>query len=135
MLLAVTGCMLVGASLFLITAARADTPIKYYSTSPSTTQAGGHPDVEIDFGLKNRILQGSTNPCDCEDAKNSTVHLPAGFIGNPHATPQCSIAEFALNECPIDSQIGIVNIAVTASETLTSTAPSTIWSPHPTSRV
>ena len=30
----------------------------------------------------------------------------AGFIGNPHATPQCSIADFSADDCPIDSQIG-----------------------------
>jgi hypothetical protein len=99
--------------LLLSAPALANTPIESYSVLPSTTQAGGHPDVEISFGVKNRILQASQNPCDCEDAKDTTIHFPAGFIGNPHATPQCSNAEFATNTCPIDSQIGIVSIGVT----------------------
>ncbi len=42
--------------------------------------------------------------------------MPAGFIGNPHATPQCTIADFSADNCPIDSQIGIVN-AVAGGQT------------------
>ena len=88
--------------------AGANTPITAYSALPSTAQAGGHPDVEIHFAVENRVLQHSQSPCNCEDAKDAIVHLPPGFIGNPHATPQCSIAEFSADECPIDSQVGIV---------------------------
>ncbi len=73
-------------------------------------QAGGHPDVEIYFEVENRVLQHSQSACNCEDVKDAIVHFPPGFIGNPHATPQCSIAEFSANECPIDSQVGIVNV-------------------------
>jgi len=91
--------------------AEANTPITKYSALPSTEQAGGHPDVEIQFSVKNRVLQQSQTACDCEDAKNATVHLPAGFIGDPHATPQCTIAEFSSDSCPIDSQVGIVNVS------------------------
>ncbi|MGA8746208.1 MAG: hypothetical protein WB507_10130 [Solirubrobacterales bacterium] len=102
-----------GALWLLPSASQADTPIETYSTLPSTTQAGGHPDMEINFAVKNRIDQASHNPCDCEDAKNTTVHFPPGTIGNPHAAPQCSLAEFSTNTCPIDSQIGVVEIGVT----------------------
>ncbi len=87
------------------------TPILSFSVEPSNTQAGGHPDIEILFRVKNRLLQRSTSACACEDAKDATVHLPTGFIGNPHATPQCEIADFAADTCPIDSQVGIVSIA------------------------
>ena len=93
--------------------AQSEQGIEFFSTQPSNTQAGGHPDVEIDFGVTNRIRLASANPCDCEDAKNTTVEFPSGFIGNPHATPQCSMAEFATNTCPIDSQVGIVHAGVT----------------------
>jgi hypothetical protein len=94
------------------TEAEAGQKIEFFSALPSTTQAGGHPDVEIDFGVPNRIRLADPNPCDCEDAKNSTVEFPAGFIGNPHAAPQCSMAEFATDSCPIDSQVGIVHVGV-----------------------
>ena len=63
--------------------------------------------------MENRVLQHSQSACNCEDVKDATVHLPTGFIGNPHATPQCTVAQFAANECPIDSQVGIVNVFAT----------------------
>ena len=69
--------------------------------------------MEIHFAVENRVLQHSQSPCNCEDAKDAIVHLPPGFIGNPHATPQCSIAEFSADECPIDSQVGIANVNAT----------------------
>ena len=53
----------------------------------------------------------------CEDAKDTTVHLPAGFIGNPHLLPQCSIADFSADSCPIDSQVGIAKVEVETGET------------------
>jgi hypothetical protein len=104
---------LVAAAMALPASAGANTPITTYSGLPSTGQAGGHPDVEVHFAVENRVLQHSQSPCNCEDAKDAIVHLPPGFIGNPHATPQCSIAEFSADECPIDSQVGIANVSTT----------------------
>ena len=92
--------------------AQANAPILKFSAVPGNAQAGGHPDLEVQFEIKNRLLQQSQSACNCEDAKNATVHLPAGFIGNPHATPQCSIADFSADKCSLDSQVGIVNIDV-----------------------
>jgi hypothetical protein len=103
----------VAAAMALPAAAGANAPITTYSALPSAGQAGGHPDVEIHFAVENRVLQHSQSPCNCEDAKDAIVHLPPGFIGNPHATPQCSIAEFSGDECPIDSQVGIANVNAT----------------------
>ena len=91
--------------------ASANAPIDSFSALPSVTQAGGHPDVAIQFATENRITQKSQSPCNCEDPKDASVHLPAGFIGNPYATPQCSLrADFSAEECPVDSQIGMVEI-------------------------
>lgn len=106
--------VVIGGVAFLSSAwpgpAVASTPIMQYSAMPSSTQAGGHPDVEISFEVENRQLQRSNNPCNCEDAKDATVHLPPGFIGDPHATPECTLADFSANECPVDSQVGIVSV-------------------------
>ena len=105
-------CVAIAMGL-LPAAAQANTPISFYAATISTAQAGGHPDFEISFSVKNRILQESQSPCNCEDAKDSIVHTPAGFVGNPHATPQCTLAEFAINTCAIDSQVGIANVGAT----------------------
>jgi hypothetical protein len=110
-LIALGPALIAAAALLALTAAaQAKTPITYFTARPGNIQAGGHPDVEIRFGVENRIAQVSQSVCNCEDVKDATVHLPAGFIGDPHATPQCTIAEFSSDTCPIDSQIGIVSV-------------------------
>ena len=109
---AVAICAVFGIVGYLPTIAIANTPITRYAAIPSTTQAGGHPDLEVSLQVENRILQNKQNPCNCEDAKDADAELPAGFIGNPHSTPQCTLAEFAANECSIESQVGIANIGV-----------------------
>ena len=95
---------------FVPASAQADTPITGFTTVPSNTQAGGHPDIEVTFQVSNTVDQDTQSSCNCENAKDATVQLPAGFIGNPHATPQCTLSEFAVDACPIDSQVGIVDI-------------------------
>jgi hypothetical protein len=99
-----------------VSSARADTPITFFNAAPTTTQAGGHPDLGVTFRVLNRALLNSEDPCRCQDAKDVTVHLPAGFIGNPHATPQCSIADFSSDSCPIDSQLGMARVEVSVGE-------------------
>ena len=109
--LALAALGLGGVALVLLAPrASASDSIFRFSALPSTTQAGGHPDLEISFAVSNRVLENKQSPCDCEDPKDITVHLPTGFIGNPHATPQCTLAEFSANECPIDAQVGAVRI-------------------------
>jgi len=101
-----------GAACLLIVAssALANAPITSYSALPGNFQAGGHPDLEVQFSVKNRLIQRSQSPCNCEDAKNAIIHLPTGFIGNPRGVTQCSIADFAGDECPVDAQVGAVEV-------------------------
>jgi hypothetical protein len=80
---------------------------------PSLTQAGGHPDVKIEMNWDNSTFHedheaAPSNPCLCDDPKIAIQHFPTGFIGNPHATPQCEIVEFSFGRCPPASQIGVV---------------------------
>jgi hypothetical protein len=99
-----------GALWMLPAIAQANSPIVSFTALPSTTQAGGHPDLEVQFSVENRFTQNSKSACDCEDVKDAITHLPAGFVGNPAVLPHCSIADFSTDACPIDSQVGIVNI-------------------------
>ncbi len=114
-------------------------PIHSFSALPSTTQAGGHPDIDFEFALSSSPV-AVPDPCACDDATNVTVHLPAGFIGNPHATPQCAIADFAADHCPVDSQLGIAEVGIASDVAAgpgifarSSSPPSTTSSPLPTS--
>lgn len=98
--------------------ARAGVPIEAFNAIPTDTQAGGHPDVLFSFALKNRydqlVEEGLNDPCDCQDAKDITVHLPTGLIGNLPEPPVCTAAQFAGNQCPVDSQFGIAEASTTA---------------------
>lgn len=81
-------------------------PINAFSSQPSTTQAGGHPDITTFFFYRERAEQNFSNTCFCQDPENITMHLPAGVIGNPHAVPYCTAVELSTRLCPPDSQIG-----------------------------
>ncbi len=88
-------------------------PIYSYAATPSTTQAGGHPDIVTSFSFATQFtipFEGSTK--GTEDAKNITNQLPTGVVGNPHAVPQCTRVEFNTHACPVSAQVGWVSLAV-----------------------
>jgi hypothetical protein len=41
-----------------------------------------------------------------------SVELPAGLIGDPHATPKCTIAQAQNRECPAETAIGRINLKI-----------------------
>jgi hypothetical protein len=82
-------------------------PIEQFSIEPSTSQAGAHPDVNIKFQIGTRYKEYvHPEESGANGVKNVVVNFPPGFIGNPHSVAECSTAQFALDECPPDSQIG-----------------------------
>ena len=88
-----------------------------YSAGPSDSQAGGHPDIKIHFKVGTKVDPVLENyPGNGNSIKEALVEMPAGFIGNPHATPQCTTADFSLDKCPIDSQVGYVQPGVELTE-------------------
>jgi hypothetical protein len=104
------------AAVLILALARADSAgaksaIFGYSSAPTTTQAGAHPDVLTTFELGSRITQEPT-PCFCNDPKSVTLHAPAGVIANPHVVSVCPVAQLALFECPSDSQAGLVVLKI-----------------------
>jgi hypothetical protein len=82
--------------------AHASEEIEALEITSGTTQAGGHPDLETFFALK--------SPGAPDAARDINVQLPRGLFGNPNAAQKCTSEEFALTECPIDSQVGTVTI-------------------------
>jgi hypothetical protein len=82
-----------------------------YSAVPSTTQAGGHPDLKIVVWAKDQnVIQEPSQECECQDPRNLYFDMPGGLIADPHALPQCTDADFATTNCPTESQIGLVAI-------------------------
>jgi hypothetical protein len=90
------------AALAIAGPAFASQPIGSFEVSTSTTQAGGHPDLETRLTLQ--------NPGQPEAAENVIVNLPVGLFGNPHAITTCKSADFALAACPISSQAGTITV-------------------------
>jgi hypothetical protein len=79
----------------------------FFKLIPSTSAAGGHPDVIIDFEYRSDLEECESN---CLFGRTQTVHWPEGFIGNPHVAPKCTLSEFSISACPSDSQIGIFSL-------------------------
>lgn len=82
--------------------------ITQFDTEVSSSQAGGHPDVFYTVSWTNKT--GTILPCSCADARILDMHFPTGFIGNPHAVPTCTLAEFSLHTCAPETQIGVLDI-------------------------
>jgi hypothetical protein len=77
--------------------------------APSTTQAGGHPDltVVVNFNGDNTQIggPGATNPV-ADSPRTYTVHLGPGLFGNPLAAPTCTLADFQADRCPVTTIVG-----------------------------
>lgn len=82
--------------------ATASQEIDSFSSSISTTQAGGHPDIVTEFALD--------SPGAPEAARNITIESAEGVFGNPRAIQQCSSVDFALQQCQSASQAGLITL-------------------------
>jgi hypothetical protein len=110
-LLAAAFGLLIGMGGFSANSALASSPIYTFTQTPSSTQAGGHPNIETDFTVGNHNNQNIPPPdCGCEDAFSVTTNLPTGVIGIPTQLPRCTQVEFSEDRCPVDSQIGVVEL-------------------------
>ncbi len=103
-----------GLLAFGATAAPAEDPkfeIRSFVTTSSDTQAGGHPDILFKVSFDNHYDPFLADHCGCNDVSDITVNLPEGLIANPHATPQCTRAQFGGNLCSPDAQIGMAYVS------------------------
>jgi hypothetical protein len=82
--------------------AQAKITIEEFKTTSSDPQAGGHPDLTTEFTL--------ADPGNPEVAKNVAFNAPEGVFGNPNAISRCTASDFALSECPVNSQAGVITI-------------------------
>jgi hypothetical protein len=76
--------------------------------APSTTQAGGHPDltVVVNFdGTDDQIGGPGLHPV-ADSPSTYTIHLGPGLFGNPLAAPTCTLADFQADRCPVTTIVG-----------------------------
>ena len=103
--------LLIALGLLLPAGASAKTPIFSITSQTSDTQAGAHPDVLVAVEVGTRL--GSippTEPCACNSVRDLLVNTPAGLVAAPGDIPQCTSVEFAKSRCPVDSQVGVVDV-------------------------
>jgi hypothetical protein len=90
--------------------------IKTFTASQTTSQAGGHPDLSLDFELQTEA--GGQLPATTRDI---TIDLPPGLLGNPNAVPKCNTAQLMTTDiedksnatgCAQASQVGITEVLV-----------------------
>ncbi len=114
--LALTLSLLLVAAMVSASSAFGYAHINSFSMSPSTTQAGGHPNVDISQTFDNRVVNEggapeSENPaCECQDPFEIKNEFPTGFIGNTSAVPRCTLLSFSQTSCPPDSQVGMASV-------------------------
>jgi hypothetical protein len=110
------GWMVVVAAMLLAVAiaspARAD--FGFVQASPptqsvtlSTTQAGAHPDLTVNFALNlnaNGVPDGFP--------RDIVVALPPGISGNATAAPRCTEDQVEKHECPASTQVGVMTPTV-----------------------
>lgn len=88
--------------LLVAPAAQAALGLQGLSAKPANVAAGAHSNVSIHIGF--------SDPAD--QVKDLTVHLPPGLVGNPTATPLCTVAQLNADSCPAASQVGSVTANV-----------------------
>jgi hypothetical protein len=114
--------LLLSLSGVVVSSAAGSVPIYSLEAKALATQAGAHADTETNFVVGTRFTEPDV-PCECTDARELTVHLPAGVIGNPHVVPACTSVEFAKFDCPVDSQVGLDDLALGGPGGLTILVP------------
>src|SRR5262249_21831636 len=82
--------------------AYASEAITTFSATTSTTDAGGHPDLSTSFRLD--------SPGVPEAAENVIFNAPTGIFGNPYAITHCTSLDFAQEQCPTNSQAGLITV-------------------------
>src|SRR4051794_18857863 len=78
------------ASMAFAVSGAAGEGVYEFGNVPSSTTAGGHPDVITSLEIENRKHSEVESPCYCHDPKDILVHSPAGLVANTHVVSICT---------------------------------------------
>ncbi len=76
-----------------------------FVVSSSSSQAGAHADLTTSFAFQQN-QEGAVGAI----LRNAEVVLPVGFAGYPTAVKTCVPVQLQLEECPVDAQIGTIEV-------------------------
>jgi hypothetical protein len=111
LLVALVAVAALGAGL-LARGAEAAPGVTGFSVVVSSSQAGGHPDMDMQATLDTRNTVSDPSGCGCEDPAEVTTQFPPGVIGDPHALPACTLLQLSNNNCPVEAQVGVASAIV-----------------------
>jgi hypothetical protein len=74
-----------------------------FSVAPSTTKAGGHPNVRVTIAFSEQVA-----------VSGLALHLPPGLSAEPHAIPFCPRKKLWADLCPRSSRVGSIAIVAVA---------------------
>jgi hypothetical protein len=97
-----------------------------FGVSLSTYQAGAHPDLTTSFAFAQNEGGGVGVML-----RNVEAVLPIGFAGYPTAVKTCSPPQLQLENCPVDSQIGTVELSLRIYPTITDTVTAPLYNMAP----
>jgi hypothetical protein len=99
----VIGTLIAAAALLAVPASAQALTLSGLQAAPASTQAGAHSNFHLHMGFGGGQV------------KDLTVGLPPGMIGDPNATPLCTVAQLNSDSCPANTKVG----SVTANATVT----------------
>jgi hypothetical protein len=91
------------------------------SAAPDNPNAGANSNynIHMEFG----------NPED--QVRDLIIHLPPGLVGNPLATPLCTVEQLESDSCPGESQVGALSVNLTIEGLLTDTVSGALYNLQP----
>ena len=90
------GTMVAALAIMVAAPAAAQAITVTGTAAPTNPAAGAHSDVNIHVAFGGGQV------------KDLTVALPPGLVGDPNATPLCTVAELNAAACPANTQVGAV---------------------------
>jgi hypothetical protein len=98
---AAAAALVIASALAWEPAAGAAPGVSGFAVTPSTTQAGGHPNLEVSV---------SFDP-PTSDVKAVAIHLPPGLTASSRAAPYCPTRRIVTDLCSLSTKVGSVSLA------------------------
>jgi hypothetical protein len=106
--------LVVALLLALPASAQAAFEVRSFTVTPTSLQAGSHPDVNVALGFAPYSVASPP-----EHVHDLTISLPPGLVGNPNATPRCSAADFQADDCAANTRVGTTSVRTTIPALIT----------------
>src|SRR4051794_35583610 len=108
------GIVIAAAALLAVPASAQALSLSGLAAAPASTQAGGHSNFHLHMDFSGG------------DVKDLTIGLPPGMIGNPNATPLCTVAQLNADACPASTVVGSVTATATITVVVLPVGPVTV---------